>query len=164
MPFDAFLKVESIDGESSDEKHSNWIEVLSYSWGVQQPQSGTASSHGSLSAERANFHPFIIVKAIDKASAKLALGCASGEHFPKATLEICRAGGDKQPYMEYKMTDVMVTSFRPGGAGHGEAVPLEEVAFSYGQIELKYTQTKVAGGKGSGNVAGGWDLKTNKKV
>jgi type VI secretion system secreted protein Hcp len=126
--------------------------------------SSSASSHGSLTSERANFHPFVVVKAIDKASAKLALACASGEHYPKATLEICRAGGDKQPYMEYKLTDVMVSSFRPGGTGQGESVPLEEVTFSYGQIEWKYTQTKVAGGKGSGNVAAGWDLKLNKKI
>jgi len=28
MPFDAFLKVETVDGESTDEKHSNWIEIL----------------------------------------------------------------------------------------------------------------------------------------
>ena len=164
MPFDAFLKVETVDGESSDEKHPNWIEILSFSWGIDQPQTASASSHGSLAAERALFRDFSIVKAIDKASPKLALGCASGEHFPKATLEICRAGGDKQPYMEYKLTDVMVTSFRPGGSGGAEQIPLEEVSFSYGKVELKYTQTKVAGGKGSGNVAAGWDLKTNKKV
>ena len=164
MPFDAFLKIEGVPGESTDEKHKDQIEVLSFSCGVDQPQSSSASSHGSLSAERANFHPFTIVKALDKASPKLALGCASGEHYGSAVLEICRAGGDKQPYMEYKMTDVMVTSYRPGGSGHGENIPLEEVAFSYGKIEWKYTQTKVAGGKGSGNVAAGWDLKTNKKV
>jgi type VI secretion system secreted protein Hcp len=164
MPFDAFLKIEGVPGESTDDKHKEWVEVLSYNWGVDQPQTMSASSHGSLSAERANFHPFTVVKAIDKASAKLALGCASGEHFPKATFEICRAGGDKQPYMEYKMTDVMVTSFRPGGTSHGENIPLEEVSFSYGKIEWKYTQTKVAGGKAAGNVAAGWDLKTNKKV
>jgi type VI secretion system secreted protein Hcp len=164
MPFDAFLKLEGVPGESTDDKHKEWMEVLSYHWGVDQPQSSSASSHGSLSAERAVFHPFTVVKAIDKASAKLALGCASGEHYSKATIEICRAGGDKQPYMEYKMTDVMVTSFRPGGTGGGEQIPLEEVSFSYGKIEWKYTQTKVAGGKGSGNVAAGWDLKINKKV
>jgi type VI secretion system secreted protein Hcp len=164
MPFDAFLKVETVDGESTDEKHSNWIEVVSYSWGVDQPQSSSASSIGSLSAERANFAPFVVVKAIDKASPKLALGCAGGDHYPNAILQICRAGGDKQVYMEYKMTDVMVSSFRPGGTNHGSDIPLEEVSFVYGKIEWKYTQTKVAGGAGSGNVAAGWDLKTNKKV
>lgn len=164
MPFDAFMKVETVDGESTDEMHQNWIEILSYSWGVDQPQSMSASSHGALSAERANFHAFRVMKALDKASPKLALHCASGEHFPRVTIEICRAGGDKQPYMEYKLTDVMVTSFRPGGHGKGENIPVEEVELTYGKIEWKYTQTKVAGGKASGNVAAGWDLKTNKKV
>lgn len=165
MPFDAFLKISGVPGESTDDKHKEWIEVLSYHWGIDQPTTQSASSHGSLSAERANFNPFMVVKALDKASPKLALACASGEHFPDATLELCRAGGDKQPYMEYKLTDVIVSSYRPGGSsGGGEAIPLEEISLNYGKIEWKYTQTKVAGGKGSGNVAAGWDLKTNKKV
>lgn len=164
MAFDAFLKINGVPGESSDDKHKEWIEVLSYSFGVDQPKTSSASSHGSLSAERANFHDFHVVKALDKSSPKLFVACASGEHFPDATLEICRAGGDKQPFMEYKLTDVMVSSLRPGGTGKGESVPLEEVSLSYGKIEWKYTQTKVAGGKGSGNVAAGWDLKANKKV
>jgi type VI secretion system secreted protein Hcp len=164
MAFDAFLKINGVPGESSDDLHKEWIEVLSYSLGVDQPKTASASSHGSLSAERANFHDFHVVKALDKASPKLFVACASGQHFPDATLEICRAGGDKQPFMEYKLTDVIVTSLRPGGTGKGESVPLEEVSLSYGKIEWKYTQTKVAGGKGSGNVAAGWDLKTNKKI
>jgi type VI secretion system secreted protein Hcp len=164
MPFDAFLKIDGISGESTDAKHTDQIEVLSYGQGIEQPQSGTASSHGSLSAERANFHPFVVVKGLDKASPKLALGCADGTHYTTATLEICRAGGDKQPYMEYKMTDVMVSSIESGGNSQGEQIPTERITLSYGKIEWKYTMTKVAGGQGSGNVAAGWDLKTNKKV
>src|SRR5258708_8889413 len=106
MAFDGFLKVDGIDGESTDDKHKNEIEVLSFHWGVSQPRSGSASSAGSLTAERANFDNFVVIKAIDKASPKLALGCADGQHFTNARIELCRAGGDKQPYMEYKMTDV----------------------------------------------------------
>jgi type VI secretion system secreted protein Hcp len=165
MAFDAFLKINGVPGESSDAKHSEWIEVLGYTWGVDQPETRSASSHGSLSAERANFHDFVVTKALDKATPKLVVGCASGEHFPDATLEICRAGGDKQPYIEYKLTDVIVRSIKPGGkARDDESIPLEEVAFAYGKIEVKYTQTKVEGGRAAGNVAGGWDLKINQKV
>lgn len=164
MAFDAFLKIENIDGESTDDKHQGWIEILSYNWGVHQPTSSTVSSVGSLSAERATFQDFSIVKAIDKASPKLFLACCTGEHLPKATIEVCRAGGDKQPYMEYKLTDVMVTSLRPGGSGKGETVPLEEISIAYGKIEWKYTQTKVQGGRAAGNVVAGWDLKSNRKV
>jgi type VI secretion system secreted protein Hcp len=166
MASDMFLKVEGVDGESTDEKHPGEIEVLSYTWGVKQQRSGSASSAGNLSAGRADFADFSIVKAIDKSSPTLALSCASGKHIPTVTLELCRAGEDKQPYMEYKFTDVIITSFRPGGSsnGGGETLPLEEVSFAYGKAEWKYTQTKVAGGKGSGNVAGGWDLTKNAKV
>lgn len=164
MAFDAFLKVDSIDGECLDSGHEGWIEVLSYGWGVVQPTSGTPSSAGGLTAQRADFKPFTVIKALDKASPKLALGCAGGEHFKSAILQLCRAGGDKQLYMEYKLTDVIVSSFYPGGQHSSENLPTEEVAFSYGKIEWKYVQTKVAGGQGSGNVAAGWDLKTNKKV
>lgn len=163
MAFDAFLKVDGCPGESTDDAHKEWIEVLSYSLGVTQPNSPTSTA-GSMSAERANFHPFTIVKTIDKASPKLALNCASGEHFKEVKLELCRAGGDKQKYMEYKMTDVMVTSFRPGGHSSGENLPLEEVSFAYGKIEWKYTSTDPSTGKAKGDVAAGWDLKTNKKV
>lgn len=162
--FDTFLKIDGIDGESTDDKHKNEIEVLSFSWGVTQPTSGSVSTAGSLSAERAQFQDLMITKAIDKASPKLAIACASGEHFKSARLELCRAGGDKQPYMEYKLTDVMVTSVHPGGSGKGESLPLEQVSFAYGKVELKYTQLKVEGGRESGNVVAGWDLKANRKV
>ena len=164
MAFDAFLKVEAIDGESTDSAHEGWIEVLSFSCGVDQPASASASSSGNLSSQRADFHPLTISKTLDKASPKLALGAANGEPFASATLQLCRATDDKQPYMEYKMTDVIISSFRAGGNGGSETLPTEEVAFSYGKIEWKYTQTKVAGGKAAGNVAAGWDLKSNKKV
>src|SRR6185503_17468117 len=100
MAFDAFLKIEGVPGESKDTKHSEWIEVISYQMGVDQPASASASSVGSLSAECANWRQFIVNKQIDKGSPKLAQACASGEHYPTVTLEVCRAGGDKQPYME----------------------------------------------------------------
>jgi len=105
------------------------------------------------------------VKTLDIASPKLALACASGETFKAARLELCRAGGDKQPYMEYKLSDVMISSVRPGGTGAGqESLPLEEISISYGKIEWKYTKIDVKTGKAAGNAAGGWDLESNKKV
>ena len=34
MAFDAFLKIDGIDGESLDKNHKDEIEIDSYSWGV----------------------------------------------------------------------------------------------------------------------------------
>ena len=164
MAFDAFIKLATVPGESTDDKHKDWIEVLSYHWGVDQPTTATASSVGGGPSSRANFGDLKIVKQIDKASAKLAEACAIGEHIKDITLELCRAGGQKLKYMEYKMEEVIVSSVHAGGSSQGsEDVPTEEVGFNYGKIKWTYTQQKRADGSGGGNVTGGWDLTQNKK-
>ena len=163
MAFDAFLKISTIPGESTDDKHKDWIEVLSYHWGVSQPASGSASTGGGRSAERCNHSDFSVVKALDKSTAKLVLACCKGEHIKEVTLELCRAAGDKQKYMEYKLSDVIVSGVRPGGSSQGgETLPLEEVSFNYGKIELSYTETDHKTGKPKGDVRANWDLTANK--
>lgn len=163
--FDAYLFVKDIPGESTDDKHKDWIEVLSYSTGITQRPSGSASTAGGATAERADFEDFSIVKALDKASPKLAVACAGGTHIPEVKLELCRAGEQKVKYMEYKLTDCIVSSYKPGGvAKERETLPTEEVSFNYGKIEWTYTQQKRKDGSAGGNVAAGWDLETNKKV
>lgn len=164
MAFDAFLKVDGVDGESTDDKHKSWIEILSFSAGATQPASATRSSSGGASAERVDLHDFSIVKALDKASPKLFEACCTGKHFKEIKIELCRAGGDKVKYMEYKLEEAIVHSIRPGGSSHGaETLPLEEVSFDYGKIQMTYTQQKRADGSGGGSVPAGWDATANKK-
>jgi len=163
MAFDCFLKINGVPGESTDDKHSDWIELLSFSHGVSQPGSGSVSSGGARSAERCDHEDFSVVKAMDKASPKLALFCCNGTHIDQIKMELCRATGDKQKYMEYVLSDVIVASARPGGSAQGgEALPLEEVSFNYGKIEWKYTETDHKTGKPKGDVAANWDLVSNK--
>jgi type VI secretion system secreted protein Hcp len=163
MAFDAFLKLSTIPGESTDDKHKDWIEILSYSWGVSQPAGGERSTGGAAAAERASHSDFSIVKILDKASPKLFLACCKGEHIAEVKLELCRATGDKQKYMEYKMSDVLVSSVRPGGAAKGgETLPLEEVSFNYGKMELSYTATDHKTGKPMGDLKAYWDSTANK--
>jgi len=163
MAFDAFLKIATIPGESTDDKHKDWIEILSYNWGVAQPASGSRSSGGARSAERCDHQDFSFVHTLDKASSKLFLACCKGEHINNVKLELCRATGDKQKYMEYVLSDVIVSSVRPGGSSSGEQhLPLEEFSFNYGKIELTYTETDHQTGKPKGDVKANWDLVQNK--
>ena len=164
MGFDAFLKINGVDGESSDSKHKGEIEIVSYHWGVSQAISGTVSSSGTFSGQRCDMTALSIVKALDKASPKLAQACAAGDHFTDATLTLSRSTGDKQPYMKYKLSDILIENVSVGGASNGEGgVPQEELGLRYSKIELEYTVVGTDG-KAAGNVSGGWDLKENKKV
>ena len=163
MAFDCFLKIDGVPGESTDDKHKEWIELLSFSHGVSQISSGAVSSGGGLSAERCDHQDFSVVKTLDKASPKLALNCCNGTHVKTVTVELCRSGGDKQKYMNYLMTDVIVSSVRPGGSAQGgEALPLEEVSFHYGKIEWTYTEIDHETGKPKGDISANWDLVANK--
>lgn len=165
MAFDAFLKIDGVEGESTDAGHKNWIEILSFNHGMSQPASSSASTAGGATAGRVNMQDFSIVKFVDKATAKLAEACCTGKHVPNIKIEVCRAGGDKLKYMEYKLSDAIVSAVRQGGSSSGsEDIPVEEVSFNFGKIEWTYTQQKRSDGSGGGNVSAGWDLKQNKKV
>jgi type VI secretion system secreted protein Hcp len=164
MPFDAFLKISTIPGESTDDKHKEWIETLSYSWGASQAMGGSASATGAHAGQRVDIQDFSITKRLDKASPKLFQACCAGEHIADVTMELCRAGGDKQKYMMFKFTDVMVSSVRPGGsAGGADAIPLEEVSFRFSKVQLEYIPIDKTG-KPQGAVPAGWDLTKNVKV
>lgn len=132
---DYYLKIEGIPGESTDAKHKDWIEVLSYNHGLSQPASALARD-GSLVAARVNHQDFTITKRMDKASPLLAKALASGKHFPSITLSLRRAGGDPQPYMRYVLHDCIITSIKPVAGD----VPMEQVSFNYAKIKWTYVR------------------------
>lgn len=162
MAFDTFVKIDGINGESADEKHSGWIEVISFETEVRQKVSSTASSSGGATAERADFKSFAFSKLIDKATPKLSLACADGTHVDSIIIEICRSGGDKLKYMEYKLTNCLISGVISAG-GPGE-FPAENISINYGQIEWTYTQQKRSGGGAAGQVSAGWSLEKNCKI
>jgi type VI secretion system secreted protein Hcp len=161
MATDMFLKIDGIDGESSDDKHANWIEILSFSFGASQPATGSVSSGGARSSQRVDLQDFSVVKQLDKASPKLFLHCCNGKHIPKVTLELCRATGDKQKYMAYLLEDVLVSSVRPGGSSEGADLPLEEVSFNAAKTTMTYTETDHLTGGAKGDVEAYWDQGKN---
>lgn len=62
MAFDAFLYIDSIEGESKDDRHKGWIEVLKYGLGKRQCIVRAPSSCGGVCAGRADFLNLAIKK------------------------------------------------------------------------------------------------------
>lgn len=161
MSADLFLKIDGIDGESTDDAHDKWIEVMSYSLGVSQPVSGVSAT-GGRTGGRADFQDLTITKTIDNSTPDLNIKCASGEHVPKIELELCLATGDKHTFMKYTLEDCIVTSISPGGSTGGETKPLENVSFAYGKIKWEYTPIDHTGAPGSATDRT-WNLEKNVK-
>ena len=117
MAVDYFLKIDGIPGESQDSKHKDEIQLESWSWG--ESQSGTMAYGGGGGAGKVDMQDFHFVMTVNKATPKLILACASGEHIKKAVLTCRKAGKTQQEFLIYNFSDVLVSSYQTGG-GRGD--------------------------------------------
>jgi len=159
MALEFYAKFDGIPGECTDSKHKEWIEVLSYSHGVEQ-EGASRSGGGESTVGRAHFSDFSIVKRLDKSSPKLALVCASGQHVTTVKMELCQATKDKHPYMKYNLFDVVIAGVRPSGQNSSDTLPLEEVSMRYSKIEWEFTPMD-GSGKAQAATKASWNLKDN---
>ena len=157
---DYFLKVDGIDGESTDDKHKNEIDLESWSWG--ETNAGTSRAGGGGGAGKVVMQDFHFVMKVNKATPKLMLACATGQHIKEAKLICRKAGGDQQEYMSIKFSDLLVSSYQTGGS-QGEVIPVDQIGFNFSKIEFEYKPQK-ADGSLDAPIKTGYDLKLNKKV
>jgi type VI secretion system secreted protein Hcp len=158
MAADIFAKLGDIKGESVDDKHKDEIEVLSFSWGVNNAGS---MAHGTGGGEgKATFHDLSFVHKIDKASPVLMQACATGVHLKEATITNRKAGKGQQEYLIIKMNDVIVTSVT-----HGTSVNTddnEQVSLAFAKVALEYKPQKADGSLEAG-IKFAYDLKAQKE-
>jgi len=161
MAVDYFLKIQGIEGESHDAKHKNEIDVLSFSWG--ETQTGTHAGGGGGGAGKVSMQDFHFVMKTNKASPKLLLACANGEHIKEATMVCRKAGKDQQDFMKIKFTDLLVSSYQTGGSSTSDEIPMDQISLNYAKIEYEYKQQQPDGTLG-GPIKAGYDLKTMQAI
>ena len=156
---DYFLKLDGIEGESIDDKHSKEIEIGSFSWGVSQL--GYGATGGGSGAGKASVQDLHITKDVEKSSPNLAKYCANGKHIATATLTLRKAGEDAQEYVVFTLSQVLVSSYQISGSGHGGIVPQEQVSLNFQKIQYDYLPQKGTGSLG-GKVTMSYDAATHK--
>jgi type VI secretion system secreted protein Hcp len=156
MAVDFFLKLDGIDGESTDSHHKDEITVLSFSWGGSQVTA--VAGTGGSGAGKVNLSELSIMKIFDKASPKLFKALCGGTHIKTGTLTASKAGGDGKPFIKIDLEELFVTSLQASGSSE---VPTESVSFSYNKIKMEYSKQNE---QGVLTVAGSvtYDLKQNK--
>ena len=135
MAYDAFLKIDGIDGESQDKVHKGEIEIDSFSWGVTN--TGSISGGGGGGAGKAVAQDFHFTSGLSKASPILMLACATGRHSQSATLTLRK---NNVEFLKIKLTDVLVSSYQTGGSSHGDGdAPEDQFSLSFVKIDCLYT-------------------------
>ena len=156
---DYFLKIDGVQGESSQDGHVGEIEVLSFSWGESNKAAGPAHGGGG-GAGKVSMQDFQFVMGLNRASVGLMKACATGQHIKTATLSARKAGKGQQEYLTFKFRDVLVSSFQTAGTEE-TPVPTDSVSFNFAKIEVEYKPQKSDGSLGSA-IEFRYDLKANK--
>ena len=158
---DYFLKIDGIEGETSQKGHEKEIELHSFSFGETNTGSHAASSGGG--AGKVVMQDFHFTMSVCKASPKLFLACATGEHIKGAVLTCRKAGKTQQEFLKWKFYDLLISSYQTGGSSHGDIVPTDQISFNFSKVEVEYKEQKADGSLGAA-VPAGYDLKKGVKV
>ncbi len=153
---DMFLKIDGIEGESTDKDHSKEIDVLAWAWGASN--SGTTHVGGGGGAGKVSVQDLSITKYVDKASPKLFRSNCDGKWLDRAVLTVRKAGGDQKEFYEFALSNLVVTSISLSTRG-GERVT-ENFSLDFSQLQVTYKQILPTGSVGSTRRIN-WDVVEN---
>lgn len=157
MAVDMFIKIGDIEGESTDSKHGKEIDVLAWSWGMNQ--SGTTHMGGGGGSGKVAVQDVSITKYVDASTHALILACCDGTHYPEAKITVRKAGKEALEYIKITMKEVIITSLSTGGSG-GEDRLTENVTLNFAEFKVEYTPQKADGTGGSAKEAA-WKIAEN---
>lgn len=160
MAVDFFLRIDGIEGESTDSKHKGEIDVMSWSWGASN--TGMAGVGGGAGAGKATIQDLHFTTKLSKASPRLFLACASGQHLKQAKLSAVKAGAKQAEFLTITLNEVLVTSYQTGGSEAADIVPMDQVSLNFAKLKYEYRAQK-ADGSLEPPVSAGFDVKTNKQ-
>jgi len=160
MAVDMFIKIDDIMGESADKKHENSIDVLSWSWGMNQ--SGSTHSGKGGGAGKVQVQDLSFTHYVDASTPNLVKFCCSGKHFKEALLTVRKAGDKPLEYLKIKLVDVLISSISTGGSG-GEDRLTESVTLNFGKFEVQYTP-QIGTGGAAGTKSATWNIAANTEA
>ena len=143
--FDAFLKLDGIEGESTDHKHKGEIQLESFSWGAQQV--GSTDTGGGGGAGKVSFQDFSFTAKVGIQSPQIFGALANGRHIKEGTLTVVNGRETETILM---LSDILVTGYKESVATTVAAqcdrddqnasrnnAPTESVSLNFTKIEFK---------------------------
>jgi type VI secretion system secreted protein Hcp len=137
MAYDAFLKLDGIEGESTNHKHKGEIEVLSFSWGISN---SIGSATGGAGSGKSTVQDFSIVKFIDQASPILFQKCCEGESLGQGFFTLVDRGTGLGFY-KIQFESVLISSLQPAASAGGSAA-MEQLSFRFSMVDISASDLK----------------------
>lgn len=149
-----YADFDGIDGESKSDAHDKWVDVLSFSFSLHKPGTGTGATRrrGDVVLE-----DIILVKRIDKATPKLQEAVAKGKVIATVVIEFTKTiDSYERIYYRYELENVMVTSYQSTVDACGVAQDVLELNFE--EVTITYTEID-EDGLSKGNIEWTWKVE-----
>jgi type VI secretion system secreted protein Hcp len=153
-----YMKLKDIEGEGGEGGHKGWVLIESMSSPIYR-----SITEGAKDQERARGSTtagdIVVVRKVDKSSPKLQNLCFTGKVNKEVLIDFCAEANNKEePYMQWKLENVIVSSYSIHAHESGSPVPTEEVTMNYTKVEFKYIVLKKDTLEPAGNVVSTFDL------
>lgn len=143
----AYMKFDGIDGESKDQQHDKWSDIMSFNHGIHIPGGGAT---GATRRRGGAVSDIIVRKAIDKASVKIQEEMLKGTVFPLVEIHEAKLtpNGLDTVYYKYELRNARVTNYYIGDARRkteelqpiDSEIPLEEIKLEFEEMKVSYLE------------------------
>ncbi len=148
----AFMKLGDIKGEATDADHKDWIIIESMSSPMFRSVPAGAKDQQRTKGET-TLGDIVCSRQLDKSSTKLQEACANGTFFKEVEIHFCTTVKNKQePYLTYKLADVIVSSYSFHGNSSGSPLPSEQITLGYTKVDWTYIVIDPKTGDKTGQV------------
>ena len=150
----AYMKINGIDGEATDQGHDKWILIESMSAPINRSIPAGAKDQQRTKGDT-TLGDVVVVRQLDKSSTKLQESCANGTFYKDVEIHFCTTvKGKQETYLKYVLQDVIVSSYSFHGNASGSPLPSEQVTLAFTAVEWTYIVVDPKTGDAKGNVPG----------
>jgi len=148
----AYMKLGDIKGEATDTDHKDWIIIESMSSPIFRSVPQGAKDQQRTKGET-TLGDIVVSRQLDKSSTKLQEACANGTFAKEVEIHFCTTVKNKQePYLIYKLKDVIISSYSFHGNSSGSPLPSEQITLGYTEVEWTYVVVDPKTGDKQGQV------------
>ncbi|MBF0332323.1 MAG: type VI secretion system tube protein Hcp [Alphaproteobacteria bacterium] len=130
-----YLQLDKVPGDSTHEKHKDWITIDRLEWGTSRSISTAAGSAANREASEPQVREVLLTKKMDCSSPKLFVESCTGNQGKAATIHLVMTGSPGETYSEIKLTNALVSSYVIVSDG---GPPVERITLNFTKVEVKY--------------------------
>jgi type VI secretion system secreted protein Hcp len=124
----------AVKGDVTEEKHTNWVELSSFQWGVGRGISSPTGGSADRESSAPSVSEIVVTKASDIATIKLLNEALQGEG-KDVKIDFCKTDkGNLEAYLQYTLTNTMISGYSLSSGGDR---PTESLSLNFTKVECK---------------------------